>query len=166
LSLSLSPPASLARASVWLPVSQSVLDSYARRAQAGGVTVSQQKHLICPASQRLPAAVIVQPALFFRHLYYCNSLPIRISPFPSLPQLVAHLVRCPTLSLQIPFAARRLHPARPAFSFLTKRTAKSCYHHQPHHQLLPTHSLPLAGLEPGTDPTAALTTYNISPGRC
>ena len=107
-----------------------VLDSYARRAQAGGVTVSQQKHLICPASQRLPAAVIVQPAPIATRPILLHSLPNRISPFPSLHQLVAHLVRCPLLSLQIPFAARRLQPAL-AFP-------QSCYH-QPHHQLLPTH---------------------------
>jgi hypothetical protein len=109
-----------------------VLDSYARRAQAGGVTVSQQKHLICPASQRLPAAVIVQPTPIATRPILLHSLPNRISLFPSLHQLVAHLVRCPLLSLQIPFAARRLQPAL-AFS-------QSCYH-QPHHQLLTTHHL-------------------------
>ena len=70
LSLSLSPPATSKGVRVAACL-EGVLDSYARRAQAGGVTVSQQKHLICPASQRLPA-VIVQPAYCHPGLYYCT----------------------------------------------------------------------------------------------
>ena len=118
MSLSLSPPATSKGVRVAACL-EGVLDSYARRAQAGGVTVSQQKHLICPASQRLPA-VIVQPAYCHPGLYYCTLS--RSAYHYSLLSNNSSLIWCAAFTVVAdPIRRPRLQSAHPAFRLLVQK---------------------------------------------
>lgn len=103
---------------------ESVLHSYARRAQAGRVTVSQQKHLIRSASQRLPAVIVRLCSIATRPISL-HSLPISIVVIPFSPPTRRSFGALPLLSLQIPFAARRLQSAHPALPLPCLAQAKS-----------------------------------------
>ena len=148
LSLSLSPPSCLARARVAACL-ESVLHSYARRAQAGGVTVSQQKHLIPSASQRLTCSH--RASALYCHPAYITALapdPHTIIPFSPPTRRSFGALPCTVVADPVRRPSTAIRPL--SFSL-------------PQPKLLPPPATkpltyPLTGLEPGTDPTAALRT--------